>query len=89
MKPGIVIVTHYRLGEEFLQALRLIVPDAPEFHSVSVEPTQTVDEMRGKIADALKAADKGHGVLVLTDMFRRHALEHRAVVPRRAPRRGA
>ena len=69
MKPGIVIVTHYRLGEEFLQALRLIVPDAPEFHSVSVEPTQTVEEMRGKIADALKAADKGHGILVLTDMF--------------------
>ena len=69
MKPGIVIVTHYRLGEEFLQALRLIVPDAPEFHSVSVEPTQTVEEMRSKIADALKAADQGHGILVLTDMF--------------------
>ena len=69
MKPGIVIVTHYRLGEEFLQALRLIVPDAPEFHSVSVEPTQTGEEMRSKIADALKAADQGHGILVLTDMF--------------------
>ena len=69
MKPGIVIVTHYRLGEEFLQALRLIVPDAPEFHAVSVEPTQTVEEMRSRIQDALKAADHGHGVLVLTDMF--------------------
>ena len=69
MKPGIVIVTHYRLGEEFLQALRLIVPDAPEFQSVSLEPTQSVEEMRGRIADALKAADRGHGILVLTDMF--------------------
>ena len=69
MRPGIVIVTHYRLGEEFLQALRLIVPDAPEFHSVSVEPTQTVEEMRSRIQDALKAADSGHGILVLTDMF--------------------
>ena len=69
MKPGIVIVTHYRLGEEFLQALRLIVPDAPEFHSVSVEPTQSVEEMRSQIQDALKAADRGHGILVLTDMF--------------------
>jgi PTS system mannose-specific IIA component len=69
MKPGIVIVTHYRLGEEFLQALRLIVPDAPEFHAVSVEPTQPVDEMRSRIQDALKAADRGSGVLVLTDMF--------------------
>ena len=69
MKPGIVIVTHYRLGEEFLQALRLIVPDAPEFHSVSLEPTQTVEEMRARIQEALQAADRGHGVLVLTDMF--------------------
>jgi PTS system mannose-specific IIA component len=69
MRPGIVIVTHYRLGEEFLQALRLIVPDAPEFHSVSVEPTQSVEEMRSRIQDALKAADAGHGILVLTDMF--------------------
>ena len=69
MRPGIVIVTHYRLGEEFLQALRLIVPDAPEFHSVSLEPTQTVEEMRSRIQDALKAADSGHGILVLTDMF--------------------
>jgi PTS system mannose-specific IIA component len=69
VKAGVVIVTHYRLGEEFLQALRLIVPEAPEFQSVSVEPTQSVEEMRSCIEDALKAADRGHGVLVLTDMF--------------------
>jgi PTS system mannose-specific IIA component len=69
MKAGVVIVTHYRLGAEFLQALRLIVPEAPEFQSVSVEPTQSVEEMRSRIEEALKAADDGHGVLVLTDMF--------------------
>jgi PTS system mannose-specific IIA component len=69
MKIGVVIVTHYRLGEEFLHAVRLIVPETPEFHSVSIDPKQTVDEMRGSIADALKAADHGNGVLVLTDMF--------------------
>jgi PTS system mannose-specific IIA component len=69
MKIGVVIVTHYRLGNEFLQALRLIVPDAPEFHAVAIEPTQSVEEMRSRIAAALGAADKGDGVLVLTDMF--------------------
>ena len=69
MSVGVVIVTHYRLGEEFLQALRLIVPESPEFHSVAIEPSQSVDEMRSKIAGALKAADRGEGVLVLTDMF--------------------
>ena len=48
MKIGVVIVTHYRLGEEFLQALRLIVPDAPEFLAVAIEPTQSVEEMRSR-----------------------------------------
>jgi PTS system mannose-specific IIA component len=69
MNFGVVIVTHYRLGDEFLQALRLIVPDAPDFRAVAVEPTQSVEEMRGRIAEALAAADRGDGVLVLTDMF--------------------
>jgi PTS system mannose-specific IIA component len=66
---GVVIVTHYRLGEEFLQALRLIVPDAPAFEAVSIDPKQSVGEMREAIADALERADRGEGVLVLTDMF--------------------
>jgi PTS system mannose-specific IIA component len=66
---GVVIVTHFRLGEQFLEALRLIVPDPPEFHAVSIEPTQTVDAMRAAISEALERAQKGDGVLVLTDMF--------------------
>lgn len=69
MKVGVVIVSHYRLGEEFLQALDLIVPEAPRFRAVGVEPKQTVEEMRSAIAEALREADRGEGVLVLTDMF--------------------
>lgn len=69
MKIGVVIVTHYRLGEEFLQALRLILPEAPAFHCVGVDPNQPVEEMRKTIADKLALAEAGAGVLVLTDMF--------------------
>ncbi len=69
MSVGVVIVTHYRLGEEFLQALRLIVPEGPRFHAVSVDPKQSVEEMRTAIQEALGTADQGDGVLVLTDMF--------------------
>jgi PTS system mannose-specific IIA component len=68
-RVGVVIVTHYGLGGEFLQALRLIVPDPPPFQAVSVEPSQSVDEMRENIQAALRGADEGSGVLVLTDMF--------------------
>jgi PTS system mannose-specific IIA component len=69
MAPGVVIVTHYRLGEEFLQALRLIVPDAPPFEAVSIDPKQSVDEMREAIAAALRRVEGPDGALILTDMF--------------------
>jgi PTS system mannose-specific IIA component len=69
MSVGVVVVTHYRLGEEFLHALDLIVPEHPPFASIGVDPKQPVDEMRAAIADAIRAADAGDGVLVLTDMF--------------------
>ena len=68
-RVGVVIVTHYRLGEEFLQALRLIIPDAPPFQAVAVDPGQSVEEMRKSIAAKLAIAEEGEGVLVLTDMF--------------------
>ena len=69
MKVGVLIVTHYRLGEEFLQALRLILPEAPTFEAVSVDPTMPVEDVREGIASGLKSADNGDGVLILTDMF--------------------
>jgi PTS system mannose-specific IIA component len=68
-RVGVVIVTHYRLGEEFLQALRLIIPEPPPFAAVAVDPNQSVEEMRKAIAAALAGAEEGEGVLVLTDMF--------------------
>jgi PTS system mannose-specific IIA component len=69
MNIGVVIVTHYELGEQMLQALRSILPNAPEFYAVSVSPDQSVDEMREAISDKLVKADRGQGVLILTDMF--------------------
>lgn len=69
MKIGVLIVAHYRLGEELLQALRLIVPSASGFQSVAIEPRQGADEMRAAISEGLEEVDSGEGVLVLTDMF--------------------
>ena len=69
MSVGVVIVTHYRLGDEFLQVLKLIVPGAPSFQTVSVDPSKPLDELRSEISASLREADEGDGVLVLTDMF--------------------
>jgi len=69
MKIGVLVVAHYRVGEELLQAARLIVPQAHHFRSVAIEPKQSVDEMRTAIASELAEVDRGEGVLILTDMF--------------------
>ena len=69
MKIGVLVVAHYRVGEELLQAARLIVPQAHRFRSVAIEPKQSVDEMRTAIASELAEVDQGEGVLILTDMF--------------------
>ncbi len=69
MSVGVVIVTHYQLGAEFLHALRLIVPEGPDYHSVAVRPDQSVNAMREGIGAKLKEAESGDGVLILTDMF--------------------
>lgn len=66
---GVLVVAHYRLGEELLQALRLIVPESRGFGAVSVDPKQSVDELRAAIAEAIDRLDEGSGVLILTDMF--------------------
>ena len=55
MKIGAVLVTHYRLGEEFLQALKLILPEAPVFAAVSVDPAQPVEALRQTIATKIAA----------------------------------
>jgi PTS system mannose-specific IIA component len=69
MRVGVVVVSHYRVGDEMLQAVRLIVPNAPNFRAVAIGPQQTVEEIRSAIARELDAVDEGAGALVLTDMF--------------------
>ena len=69
MSIGVLIVAHDRLGEEFLRALRVIVPRIQGFEAVAVDPKQPVEEMRSAIEEALDRLEEGEGVLVLTDMF--------------------
>lgn len=67
---GVVIVTHYRLAEEFLQALRLIVSEVDHVRAIGLDPTaMSPEEMRAQIDKTLREVDRGSGVLVLVDMF--------------------
>ena len=66
---GVLIVTHYRLAEEFLQALQLIVGELKHFQAIGLDPSSPPEAMRARIQKSLREADKGSGVLMLVDMF--------------------
>jgi PTS system mannose-specific IIA component len=66
---GVLIVTHYRLAEEFLQAVQLIVGELPRFRAIGLDPSSTPEDMRLRIEAALKQVDGNDGVLMLVDMF--------------------
>ena len=67
---GLVIVTHSGLGEALIEAGESIL-EVPldAVIAVSVDLRQSAEKMREKINTAIKAVEKGKGVLILTDMF--------------------
>ncbi len=66
---GVLIVTHYRLAEEFLQAVQLIVGELPQFRAIGLDPATAPEDMRQRIEAALKQVEGNDGVLMLVDMF--------------------
>lgn len=67
---GIVIVTHGQLGEVLIDTAELIVGSRPEATiAVSINITEDVDKLRGKVARAIKEVTRKRGTLILTDMF--------------------
>jgi len=67
---GVVVVTHCHLAEELVAAAELVVGEnLKKFQSVSIDPKEGSDEIREKIIAAIRKADEGQGVLILTDMY--------------------
>jgi PTS system mannose-specific IIA component len=66
---GIVVVTHYRLADELLQAVRLICGDVPHIRGIGLDPSMSPDEMREGISKRIQEVNAGEGVLVMVDMF--------------------
>ena len=65
---GALIVTHGNLAHELLNAARQIEADVAGIEAVALDWSDTVDEAREKIADALtRTGDRG--VIIFTDMF--------------------
>jgi mannose PTS system EIIA component len=66
---GLVIVTHGGLANEFRAALEHVVGPQTLLETVSIGPEDDMELRRRDILDAVKRADGGSGVVLLTDMF--------------------
>ncbi|MGQ2907758.1 MAG: PTS sugar transporter subunit IIA [Aliihoeflea sp.] len=66
---GIVLVTHGRLADEFRSAVQHVVGHQEQLETVSIEAEDDMEQRRLDIVEAVRRADSGTGVVVLTDMF--------------------
>ncbi len=66
---GGIIVSHGKLAEELLNALTIILGEAPNIEAISIGWYDDVEESKKKINSSLKRVDQKNGVLIFTDMF--------------------
>ena len=67
---GVVLVTHGRLGAEFIEVLEHVVGEPQKnMAAVCIGPDDDMEKRRREIIDSVARADEGDGVVLLTDMF--------------------
>jgi PTS system mannose-specific IIA component len=66
---GLVLVTHGRLAAEFLKAVEHVVGPQEAALAICIEADDNMQQRRDDIVAAAAAVDRGHGVIILTDMF--------------------
>jgi mannose PTS system EIIA component len=66
---GLVLVTHGRLAIEFKSAVEHVVGRQEQLETVCIGPEDDMENRRDDILTAVKRADSGAGVIILTDMF--------------------
>ncbi len=66
---GIVVVAHGRLAEDLVKTAEYIAGENALLTYVNVEKNMDLTRIKKKIEDAIKKVDRGHGVVLFTDMF--------------------
>lgn len=66
---GGIIVSHGNLGAELLNALTIILGEAPNIEAISIGWYDDVEDSKKKINQNLKKVDQKSGVVIFTDMF--------------------
>ena len=67
---GILLITHGDLGPQFISTGKLIGLSSDEgLMALSIDPSESPDAARDKVAQSIKQVSFGDGVLILTDLF--------------------
>ena len=66
---GLVLVTHGQLAREFKLAVEHVVGQQEAFETICIGPDDDMEKRRLDIVEAVRSADRGKGVIILTDMF--------------------
>lgn len=66
---GMILVTHGRLADEFVNAMEHVVGAQGQVATVCIGPNDDMELRREEIATAIEAVDSGSGTIILTDLF--------------------
>lgn len=68
---GVVLVTHGRLADELISAVKFVVADksSVNIEGVCLDTREEFETFAKKIKNAIKKVDEGDGILIITDMF--------------------
>ena len=68
---GIVVITHGKLADELISAVKFVLAEEPsvKIEGVSIDQTKEFETFKNIIQEAIKSVDDGDGVLLVTDMF--------------------
>ncbi|NTZ42017.1 PTS sugar transporter subunit IIA [Altererythrobacter sp. SALINAS58] len=66
---GMILVTHGRLAEEFVNAMEHVVGRQEAIATICIGPNDDMEVRRAEIAAAIGDVDSGNGAIILTDLF--------------------
>jgi mannose PTS system EIIA component len=66
---GLILVTHGRLAEEFVNAMEHVVGPQERIATICIGPSDDMEKRRAEIAKAIATVDSGTGAIILTDLF--------------------
>ena len=66
---GLILVTHGRLADQFVEAMEHVVGQQEGIVTVCIGPNDDMEQRREDISSAIERVDDGRGVIILTDLF--------------------